>query len=98
MKADKLKARDLYLRRTYGISLKDYEKMLEKQGFACAICKRPQTAFKKSLHVDHDHKTNEIRGLLCYYDNKRFVGRHTKETVLKLVAYLLPNKKIVDAD
>lgn len=34
--------------------------ILESQMGLCAICKRP-----KKLNVDHDHKTGEIRGLLC---------------------------------
>lgn len=87
--------RNKYLKKKYGISLAYYNKMLKAQGNACAICKKHKSKFSKSLAVDHDHKTGEIRGALCYYCNKRFVGRHTKETVLKLLAYLIPNSKVV---
>jgi hypothetical protein len=56
-------ARDLYLRRTYGISLLDYDNLLDDQGGRCAICLcRPRT---RSLAVDHDHITGRVRGLLC---------------------------------
>jgi hypothetical protein len=55
--------RDAYLRRTFGITQADYEDLLLRQGGGCAICGR--TPGKISLHVDHDHETGEIRGLLC---------------------------------
>ena len=38
--------------------------MLEQQGGGCAICEDPPNP-NISLHVDHDHGTGEIRGLLC---------------------------------
>jgi Recombination endonuclease VII len=54
-------ARRAQLRR-YGISLAEYDALLEKQGGACAICrKRP----KGRLCVDHCHVTGMVRGLLC---------------------------------
>lgn len=39
--------------KNYGITLSEYEVMLEAQGFTCAICHRPPT--NKRLHVDHCH-------------------------------------------
>ena len=55
--------RNAYLLRTFGIEIADYERMLAAQGGGCAICgKRPG---KISLHVDHDHESGAIRGLLC---------------------------------
>jgi hypothetical protein len=48
-------------KKVYGISMADYEAMFERQGGACAICKR--TGLK--LCVDHCHLTGEVRGLLC---------------------------------
>lgn len=89
------KQRDQYLRRKYGITLKQYNQMLKAQNNSCAICKRDRSNFKNNLAVDHDHKTGEVRGLLCFYCNKRVIGRLTKESVLKVIAYLLPGKKVV---
>jgi len=47
--------------KVYGISMADYEAMFERQGGACAICKRTGV----TLCVDHCHLTGEVRGLLC---------------------------------
>ena len=54
-----------HLKCKYGISLNDYEQMLEEQNGCCAICKAHYTKFSKLLAVDHCHKTGKIRGLLC---------------------------------
>jgi len=57
------------LRDSFNISLEEYERMLSAQDSVCAICKQPETHKRngklKALAVDHNHKTGEIRGLLC---------------------------------
>src|SRR6266576_2855747 len=63
----------------YGITESDYESLLQRQGGACAVCKRPAGAFKARLSIDHDHRSGEIRGILCTYCNRRIVGRHRKD-------------------
>jgi hypothetical protein len=57
--------RKTHLKKKYGMTLEDYERMLEAQGGGCAICGRPPRE-DISLHVDHDHETGLIRGLLCF--------------------------------
>lgn len=57
------------LRRFYGLTLEDYNLMFEEQNGCCKICKRHQIEFKRRLHVDHCHKTGNIRGLLCHNCN-----------------------------
>jgi hypothetical protein len=50
----------------YGITLEEYNRLLESQGGGCAICGRKVNIDSKfSLHVDHDHDTGKIRGILC---------------------------------
>ncbi len=61
-KTSKRKAR---LKQLYGISLEYYNNLFEEQQGCCGICGKHQTELSITLHVDHDHKTNEIRGLLC---------------------------------
>jgi hypothetical protein len=46
----------------YGLTLEDYDAMLNEQNGLCAICFQKE---KGNLFVDHSHKTNEVRGLLC---------------------------------
>lgn len=62
--------------------------LIEKHGNNCAICKKHRKEFKKNLSVDHNHKSNKIRGLLCYRCNKFRVGRQTIETTREVLEYL----------
>lgn len=74
------------LRTLYGITLEQYNELLQKQGESCAVCDRPQSDFNKALAVDHNHKTGEIRGLLCTNCNHRLVGRHRDGDLLRKMA------------
>lgn len=64
------KVKDAALKSDYGIDLKQYNDLLSKQNNACAICKKDKAYFDKALSVDHCHKTNLIRGLLCLRCNR----------------------------
>lgn len=55
--------RAAHLRLTYGLTVEQYETMLSEQGGVCFICKSPPG--QRRLHVDHSHRTNSIRRLLC---------------------------------
>lgn len=67
---DKVKAdsRSKHLKSKYGMSEADYEDMVFLQGGSCAIC-GSAPADKKKLHIDHDHETGVVRGLLCHSCN-----------------------------
>jgi hypothetical protein len=54
--------------RLYGMTISDYDRMLEKQNGGCAICGNPPKD-GKNLHVDHNHDTGYVRGLLCFRCN-----------------------------
>lgn len=50
----------------YSLSMEEFQKLSESQGNKCLICKvSAEHLSLKKLYVDHDHKTGEIRGLLC---------------------------------
>lgn len=49
----------------YGISLNQYNLLLESQNGNCAICGKHWTEKRRRHAVDHDHATGEVRGLLC---------------------------------
>jgi hypothetical protein len=70
---------EAYLRRTYGITLEEYQLIYDFQKGLCAICHKklrpPGSPNKKGtqdgyrMEVDHDHKIKDkrksVRGLLC---------------------------------
>lgn len=60
--------RERWLKRQFGLTVAQYDEMLESQGGACAICRttEPKTNGNRSWCVDHDHETGRIRGLLCH--------------------------------
>jgi hypothetical protein len=58
-----------HLRKTYGITIEEYEVMLEAQGGTCVCGVTEPGGRYKNFLVDHDHETGEIRGLLCYTCN-----------------------------
>lgn len=58
------KIKNYMLKSNYGITIEDYERILQKQNGVCAICKCPDE-YRDVLSVDHCHKTGEVRGLLC---------------------------------
>jgi len=64
------KVKEQKLRKTYGISLEQYNGMYEKQNGRCAICGTHQNELKQMMSVDHCHETNRIRGLLCNKCNR----------------------------
>lgn len=58
------------LKSTYGITIDEYNVMFKLQKGSCAICKNSQVKNINYLCVDHSHKTNKIRGLLCHTCNR----------------------------
>lgn len=55
------KRRNNDLKTRYGISLEDYNGLLKSQSSRCLICNQKDS----NLHVDHDHESGKVRGLLC---------------------------------
>lgn len=82
-------SRERHLLRTYGINMQTYSEMLAKQDFCCGVCGKHQDDEKKSLHVDHNHETGEIRGLLCNFCNRQVIGRHKDPEIFRAAAKYL---------
>jgi hypothetical protein len=73
--------------RPYGMTPEDYSVLWSKQGGICNICGGENNG--RTLAVDHDHKTGEVRGLLCDDCNRMLGCSHDKISVLeRAVQYL----------
>lgn len=58
------------LKKKYGITLEEYDNILQQQDGKCAVCGQNNSHSKGYLFaVDHDHKTGTVRGLLCHNCN-----------------------------
>lgn len=61
------------IRHHYGLSLDQWDALIERQGGACAVCGHVPDGSRgkrdNRLHVDHDHKSNMVRALLCHQCN-----------------------------
>lgn len=89
----KLAVADSALKAKYDINLEDYQVMLDQQGGCCLICRYKDDRHR--LHVDHNHATGEIRGLLCRNCNVS-IG-HMKDSpklLRKLADYLETSQNI----
>lgn len=65
------KFRSYNLARKYGMTDQMYAEMLQTQGGGCAICGTDDPGRgNKHFHVDHDHTSNLVRGLLCNNCNR----------------------------
>ena len=74
------------IKERYGLTRKEYDELLRKQGGVCALCGR--TNGGKHLVVDHDHVTEVVRGLLCGRCNSTLGVFEQKEWVDRANAYL----------
>lgn len=68
--------RNSMLKHKYKIDEGTYQTMLAAQNGACNLCFNPPS--KTPLHVDHDHKTGRVRGLLCHQCNW-YLGKIDKD-------------------
>lgn len=89
---EKIKDRDL--RKRYGITIDDWQRIYDEQGGVCKICGQPETKIDRrqgvvrSLSVDHCHETNKVRGLLCS-DCNTAIGlfKHSEFLLIKAIGY-----------
>lgn len=73
------RSREYTIRYKYKMSTEDFDGMFASQSGLCAICgEPPMVGHNKKLHIDHDHATGKVRGLLCMHCN------HSIERVEKI--------------
>ena len=86
------KNRSPYLRYQYGMTQNDYDLWFEKQNGVCRICgNAPPDG--RNLHVDHDHATGVVRGLLCQTCNSMLgMAQDNVDILAAGIAYLTERK------
>lgn len=79
-----------HLQRKYNLTLEDYSALWNAQGGCCAVCRQPED-FRR-LAVDHDHKSGEVRGLLCNKCNAALGNADDDALRLRLLADYLDDR------
>jgi hypothetical protein len=69
-----------------GVSDADYARMLAGQDGMCAIPACLRTPKTRRFHVDHDHATGQVRGLLCHWHNR--IMPRTSDEAFAMASYL----------
>jgi hypothetical protein len=55
-----------WLKKRYGLSIEQYNTLLDSQNGLCAVCQSKNADGRwDTFAVDHDHSTGLVRGLLC---------------------------------
>lgn len=63
---DKTKNRAYQLKRLYGLTLTEFDELVKSQNGCCAVCENPLIiGGVNGAHVDHNHETGTVRGILC---------------------------------
>lgn len=84
---DKWREKHLVLRR--GITVEEFDVLIYKQHFRCAICDEKLSKDNRQVHVDHNHKTGQVRGILCRRCNLAIGSFNDDIAILmRAVAYL----------
>ena len=80
-----------HLKKKYNMTIEEFEALKKEQGNRCLICKKV-FILSSQTHIDHDHLTKEVRGILCTRCNF-IVGMVEKESdiVMKAVKYVKRN-------
>jgi hypothetical protein len=94
----KRRARADHLMRKFAMTIEQYDSMLEAQGGGCFICGRPSRE-DSSLHVDHDHSTGRVRGILCFCCNNALADFQDDPALLrKAASYVTHNSPEVEEE
>jgi hypothetical protein len=77
------------LKHYYGLSVEEYQQMVEKQNRKCYICGNEADYNGKPLYVDHCHASGEVRKLLCQHCNSGLgMFRDNPELLIKAADYV----------
>jgi protein-arginine kinase activator protein McsA len=81
-----------YHRAIINLSNDEYQELLERQNYSCAICGIHKDELKIKLYVDHSYATHQVRGLLCHKCNSGLAFFSDSPTTLAMaIEYLIKN-------
>lgn len=92
-----LDPRTRYSLKKYGLTLEDWQAMLEAQGGRCLLCRKG--GISKHLSIDHDHTLARlgimwVRGLICQRCNRALAAwEWDVEVLTRVIDYI---QKIID--
>jgi hypothetical protein len=81
--------RNYTLKRLYGITSEDYQRMWNEQDGKCAVCQKNEQDNGQRLSVDHNHITKQVRKLLCLKCNTVLGNVESNPDLLRLLAVYL---------
>jgi hypothetical protein len=90
--AEKAWNRDYKARRNYGISADIIDMAIDLQRSHCPICRRYVASNSRHWHVDHNHKTGDVRGIICSKCNLMLGHSKDDPEVLRRAADYLEGK------
>ena len=82
------------LKRYHGLTVATYDRLLAAPNGRCAVCATDKPMGQgRRFHVDHDHQTRKIRGLLCHHCNTGLGAfRDDPALLAKAIAYVAMNQ------
>lgn len=85
--------REARLKYRYGITLKQWDMMYDRQDGKCPICERALLKYnnkwgRRASPVDHCHKTKRVRGITCSQCNRYKIAKNDGNSAKKLLPYL----------
>lgn len=87
----KLKARRANLKKLYGLSIVEFDRMLAAQNNHCAVCGGVQLG-PNGWEVGHSHTTGQVRGIVCSACNRMLAGARDKiKNLQRGISYLFVN-------
>lgn len=88
--------RDQAIKLKYGLSREEFEALLIDQNYRCMVCETKLTL--ATTHVDHDHQTNRVRGLLCFNCNVAIGHLRDDSRLLDRAAAYIRRSRAADAE
>ena len=80
-------------KRDYGVTPEQYAELAKAQRGNCAICGDVLAINTRMTHIDHNHETGAVRGLLCHHCNTMIGHAREKAATLRsAIAYLRKHK------